>query len=65
MPFKDLPEGTTHSYNDRCGEPSHNQMLQTNNWKEQLRKQFNESYAHIIPQEMIVVVVLWKTSNNN
>ena len=24
MPFKDLPEGQTHSYNDGCGEPAHN-----------------------------------------
>ncbi len=27
MPFKDLPEGETHSYNDGCGEPAHNDML--------------------------------------
>lgn len=24
MPYKDLPEGQTHSYNDGCGEPEHN-----------------------------------------
>lgn len=24
MPFKDSPEGTTHFYNDGCGEKAHN-----------------------------------------
>lgn len=24
MPFKDTQEGTTHSYNDGCGDPTHN-----------------------------------------
>lgn len=26
MPFKDLPEGTTHYQNDNCGEPAHNKV---------------------------------------
>ena len=24
MPFKETPEGTTHSFYDNCGEPAHN-----------------------------------------
>ena len=24
MPFKDTPDGQTHSFNDGCGEPAHN-----------------------------------------
>ncbi len=27
MPFKDSLEGTTHSYNDGCGEPEHNKPI--------------------------------------
>ena len=30
MPFKDLKEGTTHSYNDGCGCPEHNSMEKEN-----------------------------------
>ena len=37
-PFKDLPEGQTHYYNDGCGEPAHNQPTQT--WQEEYCKEF-------------------------
>lgn len=27
MPFKDSPEGQTHSFNDGCGEQTHNEVI--------------------------------------
>ena len=38
MPFKDTPDGQTHSYNDGCGEPAHNQT------PEQVKREILEEF---------------------
>ena len=32
MPFKDTKEGQTHSFNDGCGEPEHNDKKDNNDF---------------------------------
>ena len=46
MPFKDTPEGTTHSYNDGCGEPAHND-LSPEQVKQEILEEFIEKGADI------------------
>ena len=42
MPFKDLPEGQTHSQNDGCGEPAHNMPSPIEKILEEFSEKVNE-----------------------
>lgn len=49
MPFKELPEGTTHSKNDGYGMPEHNSV---NEVKNKILEEFeNELNLHACPHE--------------
>ena len=45
MPFHDTPDGQTHSYNDGCGEPEHNQTPEQ--VKQEILEEFIENGAEI------------------
>lgn len=56
MPFKDLPEGQTHYYNDGCGEPAHNDT------PKQWEIEFDEKFADIDGEDFMGWIV---DKNNN
>ena len=45
MPFKDTPEGQTHSFGDGCGEPAHNNPMPTLIQKQ--RELFDKEFKYL------------------